>query len=686
MRVIIRSMKQSWKTVRRDGALTGAIALLGRWVCLALLLAVFVGFSRQVSAAESEGLPGLETSFTNLQQPTAVTDREVFEQLAIYVPLGDPVSPFVEVTEYSIEWNGFLSVPLRDDYRFRVLSSGAFELQVDGEVVLSHVGDGGEWSEPSEEVRLRKGGNVFKAVFKNNPQLDAVVRVEWSSPDFLFEPIAAKHWTHQPSEALKRQEDLRQGRALFVEHRCAVCHVDQAGKAFTTGSAPGLDLTGVGERRRHGWIKDWLLSPEKWRSKARMPGLFVGDQAEADVQAVTAFLVDQGKPERDEAVAVAGDAIAGKAGFEALHCAVCHQLDDASDGAGSDDLISLAHLERKFLRRDLVAFLRAPGRHYPEIRMPDFGLSAREAADLAAFLIKGDELPWEELEAAPELVARGRELVSERRCFSCHQGADGERKSLAAAKLVPIKSTNQGCLTDGSGTASNVPRFRLSDRERQTLRLVLEAERPSLNRFVAREAAQRQQENLRCTACHGNIQGIPPAEHFGGKLKPEWMNRLFRGDLFFKPRPWLAARMPAFPAYASQLAIGLSHKHGYAGASAEPERIDYDLADVGRQLVSPVGGFSCVSCHGVGDMKPTQVFESEGINFMFSGERLRREYFDRWILNPVRIDPATKMPVYFDESGESPLYDVLEGDSRKQLDAIWHYLLLGFDMDPPFLE
>ena len=103
-------------------------------------------------------------------------------------------------------------------------------------------------------------------------------------------------------------------------------------------------------------------------------------------------------------------------------------------------------------------------------------------------------------------------------------------------------------------------------------------------------------------------------------------------------------------------------------------------------MVSPFNGFSCVSCHGVGDLKPTQVFESEGINLAYSAERLRPEFYRRWLLNPIRIDSATKMPVYFDEEGNSPLYDVLEGDSGRQLDAIWQYLLLGSQMIPPPVE
>ena len=252
---------------------------------------------------------------------------------------------------------------------------------------------------------------------------------------------------------------------------------------------------------------------------------------------------------------------------------------------------------------------------------------------------------------------------------------------------IEIVDAENGCLSSEVDRHLEVPQFVLSAEDRRVLRLFLnEGGRTSIKRTVVRESAERYLTSIRCSACHGELEGIPPVGHFGAKLKTDWMSRLFKGETEPKSRPWIAARMPAFPAYADQLGIGLSHGHGYSGQPDLNELRDDELATVGRQLVSPVGGFSCVSCHGVGELRPTQVFESEGINFALSGARLRKDYFRRWILNPLRIDPLSKMPVYFDEEGVSPLYDVLDGDTDRQLNAIWHYLLRGNDMIPPALE
>jgi hypothetical protein len=111
--------------------------------------------------------------------------------------------------------------------------------------------------------------------------------------------------------------------------------------------------------------------------------------------------------------------------------------------------------------------------------------------------------------------------------------------------------------------------------------------------------------------------------------------------------------------------------------------IDQETAKVGRKLVSANGGFFCVACHAVGNFAAQQVFESNGINLAYTGERLLKPYYHRWLRSPLRVDPVTKMPVYFDAEGRSPLIDVYDGDGSKQIEAIWQYLRLGPRMPSP---
>ena len=71
-------------------------------------------------------------------------------------------------------------------------------------------------------------------------------------------------------------------------------------------------------------------------------------------------------------------------------------------------------------------------------------------------------------------------------------------------------------------------------------------------------------------------------------------------------------------------------------------------------------------------MKPTAAFELEGVNFALAHERLRKEWFIRWMDNPSSVTPSTKMPRY-SEDGKSQRPE-LDGDAAKQFDAIWNYI------------
>ena len=63
---------------------------------------------------------------------------------------------------------------------------------------------------------------------------------------------------------------------------------------------------------------------------------------------------------------------------------------------------------------------------------------------------------------------------------------------------------------------------------------------------------------------------------------------------------------------------------------------------------------------------PVGVFEVQGINFSLAAERLREGYFHRWMSNPLRIDPSSRMPKYSDDQGKTGFVDVLNGDARRQ--------------------
>ena len=68
------------------------------------------------------------------------------------------------------------------------------------------------------------------------------------------------------------------------------------------------------------------------------------------------------------------------------------------------------------------------------------------------------------------------------------------------------------------------------------------------------------------------------------------------------------------------------------------------------------------------------MFETEGINFHGIHERLRYEYYVRWMANPSLIDADSRMPKYGNEKGRTQLVEVLDGNADAQFEAIWKYL------------
>src|SRR5207247_4226589 len=64
----------------------------------------------------------------------------------------------------------------------------------------------------------------------------------------------------------------------------------------------------------------------------------------------------------------------------------------------------------------------------------------------------------------------------------------------------------------------------------------------------------------------------------------------------------------------------------------------------GHQLVSS-RGFGCMSCHTVGKHQPRGVaVNARGSDLLKVGERLRHEWFLRWMHDPARIVPGMEMP------------------------------------------
>jgi mono/diheme cytochrome c family protein len=266
----------------------------------------------------------------------------------------------------------------------------------------------------------------------------------------------------------------------------------------------------------------------------------------------------------------------------------------------------------------------------------------------------------------------------------------------------------KGCLSDGAAGRGRAPAYDLSGAERAALLEFMKSDvAAGLAADVPAEFATRNLRALNCAGCH-NLDGrvsswkkldeecrqlrslLPPKEHVEGepvpdapvpaltwqgeKLRTAWMTEFIAGRVEDKPRWWLIGVMPGFTHHAPTLALGLGQQHGFGPKDPEDPKPDPARIAVGEKLLGMDGGFNCITCHDVGEKEATAVFEAPGINLALSAERLRKGHFHRWLLNPNRLDPETKMPKYADGDGMTQLTEHFNGKAEDQFEAIREYL------------
>ncbi len=176
--------------------------------------------------------------------------------------------------------------------------------------------------------------------------------------------------------------DLSTGEVLLARLQCLSCHAAAAPVRERVQPLTAPLLASAGARLNPDWIRRWLADPHPEHSASRMPDLLHGlpepERAEA-IADLTHFLAAQGGPFAPQATRPdAWRVEEGERLFQRLGCFACH----------TDGQLAARDLAGKTDHAQLAAFLRDPHAQRPGGAMPDFALSAQEAADLAAWLLR----------------------------------------------------------------------------------------------------------------------------------------------------------------------------------------------------------------------------------------------------------------------------------------------------------
>jgi cytochrome c1 len=631
------------------------------------------------------------------------TDVRVDRMAAISVPAGEAPTPFLSAGKFDVVWTGNIELKERRRLYFSFEGDGKAALIINGKEALAE--DGTLGAGKSKRLRLNPGLHEVSISYTSQADGAGEFRLYWEEEEMPRQTIPPSAYSAELTADAKLGELKRDGRMAFAQQNCSKCHAPEDGFGATpmpeTGEIAPI-LAGAGDRVSEGWLRKWIADPKALKPTTHMPQLVdpttpEGLQMAADL---AAFLASSKMGAEEVPAPDPGLAKAGGAHFHELGCVACHH----PAGEGSDDTgrVPLNNVAFKFLPGQLVAFLKKPEAYHPFTGMPNFQLSDEEAASLAAFLRseaegKETKLPYEFPDGD---ATRGEAISGSLQCGTCHPGLPGGvSKAVGLDAVFKADWATKGCIAKGD-KRPGLPVMNLGEGDLEGLLAFSKAGADALKKDSSAEFAERQLDAKRCTACHAMDEGSPllnslhsttaglaahveglnervdqtrPQLTFVGEmLYTSYIEKMLSGTTDPRPRPWLGTRMPAFPAYAKPMAEGLSRIHGFAPSGPVEIEVNPALAEIGKSMVG-AEGFGCTTCHGIGDQEPTAAFEVGAVNFSLVPERLREGYYHRWMDNPAGVTPGSKMPRYA-EGNESQRADILDGDARKQYDAIWHWL------------
>lgn len=403
---------------------------------------------------------------------------------------------------------------------------------------------------------------------------------------------------------------------------------------------------------------------------------------------------------------------------------------------GAQSYYQLGHLGSKFKYDTLTKYLLDPLQTNAHGRMPRMGLSSTEATDIARFLVrvtddklsmampnepKDDPVPLVDAETGAKLKKlnradawkeAGKWLMTYKGCTNCHEVKPNDtalpvtaKFALAFAGLPKIKL--EGCITD-SEIPTTAPRFNFDKEQQAALQAFVKSGISGPASPAPTYAARTALKRFNCMNCHnrdgeGSIEDglaikmkmLEKAENaddvqpprltgVGHKTRTSWMREVLTGA--GRARPWMTLRMPQYgPDCVGHLAEALPALEGATTDDAiGGAEFTEDKLKNGRILAGK-SGHGCITCH---DISGQPGGGTRGPDLATTNKRVRYEWYTRWMHQPQRLAPGTKMPQILID-GQSLLKTVYDGDGPKQLEALWAYFSLGpglplpSGMEPP---
>ena len=333
--------------------------------------------------------------------------------------------------------------------------------------------------------------------------------------------------------------------------------------------------------------------------------------------------------------------------------------------------------------------LRTIERGIPGTAMPSFAfLPEAERRQIAAYVLERADLlaspepqpirdPGQPPAATAQSVTQGKQVYAKLQCAACHgergKGDGPSSKTLVDddGRPIQVRDFTTGVFRGGAERkdlyyrfttgldGSPMPAFvdSASDPERWALvDYVKSLEASAPQRPLPSdplEAGRAVAEKYSCRACHvlddgkGGTAG-PDLRVSGQKLSSDWVRAFLKapreyGKIYY----WRTARMPRLPLSSEEIEAMVRYLavigHRKPGPAATPPvaSLAQEKLDEGKLLFM----LRCTECHNLGKVIESPPIKWQGPDLIRVAGRVDYDFARRWILDPHKIEPQTKMVV-----------------------------------------
>jgi len=614
---------------------------------------------------------------------------------------GESVHPAIAPSGFNAVYNATLRVSEPGEYRFGAeVEGGRLDLSIFGGALarpigLSITGDTPE-GRYTRSIELPIGDVRLRYEFTRTGEAPARLRAMWSRDGlgidgFRPEPIPVAA-VAPGSEDADIAASLDRGRVLLAELGCVNCHASEGHAARS-----GPYLGGIGDRAGVEWLMRWIRDPQALKPGSSMPGVFTGRRSDdREAEAIVHYLLSHAGDEPGGVAATESSVLErGNELYHTVGCVSCHgPMGDES--ARMTPRAPFGDLTNKWKPAALSRFLQTPHLSRPSGRMPSLLLNEEEADAIANFLVGEWGAASESFEVSSGQIRAGERAFIARGCAACHDmSSEQPVESALAAREFSRLRTDRGCLRPGDDRS---PSYTLTPQDRADLSLAIQETASWASHAAPTDRAHTTLDALNCRACHqrdgvggppnpirsyftaeetvdpGDEGRIPPhLEGVGAKLTTSWMRSVIGEGA--RARPYTHTRMPVFGDPVESLAADLAKADGvWADRDIQQPQSTDEAVSAGRALAG-VTAYNCISCHAFAD-RP--LAGSAGPNMVNFAERLRYDWWNRYMHNPGRFKPGTRMTGFFlRNDGLANNTEILDGDPQAQSDALWAYLNLG---------